>query len=193
MLLISCSASLSWVMTPEFSREIAQKEAAVAKKPSSADAHFDMAITYAYTNKIKEGLDELKIAGSLVDDKPAYARQLIERYYPMVKKNPSDWRVRFRLAFAYYFGGYRDYAITEMQNIANIDPRTPWPWGYMAIIYAEQNKWNKAIECMRKAISIDSNVAAFHLGLGQGYYKVNRPTVGFSETLEALRLKALGY
>ena len=193
MLLMFCSASFGWVMTSEFSREIAQKEAAVAKNPKSADAHFDMAITYAYTNKIQEGLDELKTTASLVNDKSAYARKLIERYFPMVKRDPSDWRSRFRLAFAYYFGGYQDYAIAEMQNIANLDPRTPWPWGYMAIIYADQNKWNKAIESMKKAISIDSNVAAFHLGLGQGYYKINRPTAGFSETLEALRLKALGY
>ncbi|MEK7376431.1 MAG: tetratricopeptide repeat protein, partial [Candidatus Margulisiibacteriota bacterium] len=190
MLLVSCSASFGWVMTQEFSGEIAQKEAASAKNPSSADAHFDMAITYAYTNKIQEGLDELKKTGALAGDRQGYARKIIERYYAAVKKNPSDWRARFRLAFAYYFGGYRDYSIQEMQNIANIDPTTPWPWGYMAIIYAEENKWDKAIESMKKAISIDSNVAAFHLGLGQGYYKINRPAAGFSESFEALRLKA---
>lgn len=193
MLLMFGSASFAWLMTPEFRKEIAQKEAAVAKNPKSADAHFDLAITYAYTNKIQEGLAELKKTGDLVIDRGDYARKLIEKYYAAVKKDPSEWRARFRLAFAYYFGGFQDYAILEMQNIANMDPETPWPWGYMAIIYAEQNKWDKAIDSMKKAISIDSNVAAFHLGLGQGYYKINRPTAGFSETLEALRLKALGY
>jgi hypothetical protein len=46
---------------------------------------------------------------------------------------------------------------------------------------------------MKKAIAIDSNVAAFHLGLGQAYYKMNNAMGGFFETAEALRLKALGY
>ncbi|MFA5097123.1 MAG: tetratricopeptide repeat protein [Candidatus Margulisiibacteriota bacterium] len=192
-LMIFCSVSFAWVMTPEFRSEISKKEAALSASPASPDAHFDLAITYAYTNKIQEGLDQLKKTADLAGNKTAYARKLIERYYPMVSKNPSDWRTRFRLAFAYYFGGYQDYALQEMRNIAAIQPGSPWPWGYMAIIYAEQNKWNEAIDHMKKAISIDSNVAAFHLGLGQGYYKINRPAAGFAETMEALRLKALGY
>jgi len=46
---------------------------------------------------------------------------------------------------------------------------------------------------MKKAISVDSSVAAFHLGLAQAYYKVNMPFAGALEAGEALRLRALGY
>ena len=63
----------------------------------------------------------------------------------------------------------------------------------MAIILAEENKWDEAMFQMKKAISIDSNVAAFHLGLGQAYYKLNMPLAGALEAGEALRLRALGY
>jgi len=96
---------------------------------------------------------------------------LIEKYYGLVNENPSDWKLRFRLAFAYYFGGYKKYAKLALQNVANIAPGNAWPYGYMAIISAEDNKWDEAVSEMKKAIAIDSNVAAFHLGLGQGTTK----------------------
>ena len=191
--LIIQSVSFGWTMTPQYAKEIAEKEAAVKGNPSSPDAHFDLAITYAYTNKVQEGLDELKKVSTLVPDHKAYARTIITKYYSQVEQSPSNWRIRFRLAFAYYFGGYKDYAIDELQNVANTDPKNPWPYGYMSVIQAEQGKWNKAVGSMKKAIALDSNVAAFHLGLGQGYYKLNIPMKGFSETMEAVRLKAMGY
>lgn len=190
--LFAASAS-GWVNSPELKKEIADKEAALAKDPGSPEALFDLAITYAYTNKIQEGLDALKRSGELSGDVKKFSLKLINKHFAEVKKNPYDWRARFRLAFAYYFGGYKEYSITEFRNIAVIDPKSPWPHGYIAIILAEDGKWNEAVASMKKAIKIDSNVAAFHLGLGQGYYKLNMPWQGNMETLEALRLKALGF
>lgn len=180
-------------MTPEFAKEIAQKQAAVKANPRSPDANFDLAITYAYTNKVQEGLDMLKVTQGLCGDVPTYAKQLIERYYAIVQQNPKDWRARFRLAFAYYFGGYKKYSITEFFNIASIDPKNPWPYGYVAVIYGEENKWKEAIGYMKRAIALDSNVAAFHLGLALGYSKTGNPVGAMFEGGEAMRLKALGY
>lgn len=183
----------AWTMTPEYAKEIAQKESAVNACPSSPEARFDMAITYAYTNKIEAGLNALKVTADLSGNPRAFSRKLIEKYYAQVKKAPRDWKLRFRLAFAYYFGGYKKMAVTELQNVANLVPGNPWPYGYMAIIAAEQDDWDGGIRYMRKAIAIDSNVAAFHLGLGQAYYKTGNSMGGFFETGEALRLRALGY
>lgn len=180
-------------MTKELANEIAEKESVVKRNSASPDASFDLAITYAYTNKIEAGLNELKKTADLAGDKKKYSRELIEKYYSLVQRNPSDWKIHFRLAFAYYFGGYKKYAIEELKNISVIDPKNPWPHGYMAIIYAEDENWQDGIKAMKKAISLDSNVAAFHAGLAAAYYKVNNPVPGFVEMAEALRLKAMGY
>jgi len=185
--------SFAWVNTPELLKEIEQKEAAVKACPNSPDARFDLAITYAYTNKIEAGLDALKVTGNIAGDTKKYARHLIEKYYEIVKKDPRDWKSRFRLAFAYYFGGYKKLASNELQNVANLDPRNPWPYGYMAVIAAEDEHWQDGIKYMKKAIAIDSNVAAFHLGLAQAYYKTGNSFGGVMEAGEALRLRAIGY
>lgn len=180
-------------MTRDLSQEIAEKEEAVNRNPESPDARFDLAITYAYTNKIDAGLNELKKTAYLINGRKKYSQELIERYYSEVKKNPYNWKIRFRLAFAYYFAGYKKYAIEELKNIAIIDPKNPWPHGYIAIIYAEEENWGYGIKSMKKAIALDSNVAAFHAGLGAAYYKTNDPISGLMEMAEAFRLKALGY
>lgn len=185
--------SSAWVNSPELLEEIKEKEAAVQASPDSPDARFDLAITYAYTNRIEAGLDALKVTAELAKDTKKYARCLIERNYAKVSKDPKDWKTRFRLAFAYYFGGYKKQASAELQNIANLDPKNPWPHGYMAVIAAEEERWQDGIEHMRRAISIDYNVAAFHLGLAQAYYKTGNHFGGVRATAEALRLRALGY
>ena len=55
------------------------------------------------------------------------------------------------------------------------------------------NQVDDAIEYAKKALEIDSNVAAIHLLLGTAYYKKGQPALGFQETVEALRLRSLGY
>jgi len=193
IVVIFIQVSSAWVNTKELLSEIKQKEIAVKNNPTSPDAMFDLAITYAYTNKIEEGLNTLKKTAELAKDTKNYARYLIEKYYKIVVANPGDWKARFRLAFAYYFGGYKNLAMLELQNIANLEPKNPWPYGYMAVIAAEDEKWQEAIKYMKKAIAIDSNVAAFHLGLAQGYQKTGNNLGAVLETAEAFRLKALGY
>jgi predicted Zn-dependent protease len=193
LLFILCGISFAWINTPELLKEIEQKEAAVKAAPNSPDARFDMAITYAYTNKIEAGLDALKVTGNIAGNTKKYSRYLIEKYYAEVIDNPGNWKARFRLAFAYYFGGYKKQASNELQNVANLDSKNPWPYGYMAVIAAEDERWQEGIKYMKKAISIDSNVAAFHLGLAQAYYKTGNSFGGVMEAGEALRLRTLGY
>ncbi len=193
LLLLLASPILAWSNNAELKKEILEKESVVRQNPASADARFDLAITYAYTNRIEDGLNELTKTAQLAGDKKKYSRALIEKYYPLVGKSKNDWKIRFRLAFAYYFGGYTAYAKAELKNITLTTPGNPWPYGYMAIISADENKWDEAVSSMKKAISIDSNVAAFHLGLSQAYYKLNMPFPAALEAGEAIRLRALGY
>ncbi len=193
VLSVLLGTSFAWKNTPELKKEIMEKEGAVKSSPKSPDAYFDMAITYAYTNKIESGLSALKKTADLCGDVKGYSKVLIMRYYPAVQKNPDDYKLRFRLAFSYYFGGYKKYAKDELKNVTVVAPKNPWAWGYMAIISVEDYFWSDALYQMKKSIYIDSNVAAFHLGLAQAYSKTGNNFGAVLETSEALRLRAMGF
>ena len=72
-------------------------------------------------------------------------------------------------------------------------PDNVFSHAYIALIYGEQEKAKKTIEWCKRAIKIDSNIAAVHLLLAAAYYKDGQGFAGFQETFEALRLRALGY
>ena len=114
-------------------------------------------------------------------------------YIKKVTENPDDWKLRFRLAFAYYAAGDKKDAIREMNNVLIIDPYNVWAYGYLALIYGELGDVDKAMELTRQGLKIDNRVAALHLLLSEGYYKKGDGWHGFLERMEALRLKALGY
>src|SRR5262245_5463271 len=56
---------------------------AVAASPNSAEAHFNLAMNYAYTGRVTDGWSELKKVDSL--DK-SYAEKVIAQYEPKTKE-----------------------------------------------------------------------------------------------------------
>ena len=188
--LLIVNSALAWKITPELQEELNIKQAAVNKDPNSAAARFDLAVTQAYTNKLIDGMNSIKEIPKL--DK-TYKEKALDIYLAKVIANPSDWRLRFRLAFAYYFNDMKLDAIREFQNVLIIDPYNVWAYGYLALLYGEIGEVDKAIAITKEGLAIDNNVAALHLLLGEGYYKKGDSWKGFLERMEALRLKALGY
>ena len=187
MLVISAPA---WRITTELQKELDQKQAAVKADPKNADARFDLAITMAYTNNIQDGWDQLK---KTVELDPNYRKKGLDLYLKKVTGSPNDWRLRFRLAFAYYFNDQKIEAVHELDNVLILDPGNVWAYGYAALILGELGRIDEALAYTRKGLQIDSNVAALHLLLSEGLYKKNDAWGGFVERVEALRLKALGY
>jgi tetratricopeptide (TPR) repeat protein len=181
---------LAWRITPELQKELAAKQAAVRANPKSADARFDLAITMAYTNNIQDGWSNLK---KTVELDPDYRKRGLEFYIKKVTESPNDWRLRFRLAFAYYFNDEKKDAVRELNNVIKLDPYNVWAYGYLALIHGEMGDIDIAMDATRKGLRIDSNVAALHLLLSEGYYKKGDSWGGFVERMEALRLRALGY
>jgi tetratricopeptide (TPR) repeat protein len=177
-------------LTKELKSEIDDKQWLVKVHPNDPQYHFDLAITYAYSNRIEDGLAELKKVDEMDD---TYAPRALVYYSNKVRLFPDDWKLRFRYAFALYFNGKKKDAIAEFQKIIKQDPKNIFSYGYIATIYGEMNNVDEAIEYSEKALAIDPNVAAIHLLLGAAYYKKGRPGPGFQETFEALRLRALGY
>ncbi len=183
-------SSHAWMITKELQKEINEKKAAVLKKTNDPNAHFDLAITYAYTNQIQAGWDELRKVNEIDPNYKNYAQNV---YVKKVIDKPDDWRLRFRLAFAFYFAGRKTEAIRELENVLLLDPYNVFACGYISLIYGEMDQIDKSIEYARKGIKIDYQVAALHLLLAEGYYKKNDTWNGFWERTTAIRLKLQGF
>ncbi len=183
-------SAYSFERTKELKDEISDKQWLVKVHPNDPQFHFELAITYAYSNMIEDGLNELKKVDEM--DK-TFAPKALKIYSKKARLFPNDWKVRFRYAFALYFNNKRNEAIIEFKKIIKMQPKNVFAYGYIATIYGEMNEVDKAIEYAKKALDIDSNVAAIHLLLGSAYYKNGQSGLGLQETLEALRLRALGY
>ena len=191
--LVSCILvipAFAWKITPELKQEIAEKQLEVRLFPNNPHTHFDLAITYAYSNRIEEGYVELKKANDL--DKN-YAPRVIKMYQDAVLDDPNDWKLHFRLAFGYYFGGRKKEAVSEFEKVIQLDPNNLFAYGFIGTIYADLNDFKKGTENVRKALKIDSNVAVLHFLMAQAYFHDGKKSEGIAESIETLRLKALGY
>jgi tetratricopeptide (TPR) repeat protein len=186
---VICPAG-AWRITPELQKELAAKQAAVRRNPKDPDARFDLAISMAYTNNIQDGWTNLK---KTVEIDPGYRKKGLDLYLQKVIDSPNDWRLRFRLAFAYYFNDRKKEAIRELDNVLVLDPYNVWAYGYIALIYGELNEVDTAMRYTRRGLKIDSNVAALHLLLAEGHNRKGDKWAGFAEAVEAMRLRALGF
>lgn len=180
----------AWRITPELQKELEAKQKAVKLTPKDPDALFDLAITMAYTNNLQDGWNNLK---KTVELDPGYRKKGLDEYVKKVTANPGDWRLRFRLAFAYYFNDRKKEAIKELDNVIKIDPYNVWAFGYIALIHGEMGNTDLAMDYTKRGLAIDSNVAALHALLGEGYNRQGDKWKSLAEFMEALRLKALGY
>jgi tetratricopeptide (TPR) repeat protein len=192
LIFIFCRAyfAYSFVLSKELKSEIEEKQWLVKVHPNDPQYHFELAITYAYSNRIEDGLNELKKVDEIDD---TFAPKALQSYSKKARLFPNDWKIRFRYAFALYFNNKKKDAIKEFEKIIKMDPKNVFSYGYIATIYGEMNDVDNAIDYAQKALEIDSNIAAIHLLLGTAYYKKGRPGPGFQETFEALRLRSLGY
>lgn len=182
--------AFGWRITKELEKELAVKQAAVKATPDDPDVRFDLAITMAYTNNLQDGWNNLK---KTVELDPTFRKKGLDLYIQKVTEDPGDWRLRFRLAFAYYFNERKREAIRELDNVIKIDPYNVWAYGYIALIYGELNEVDTAMSYTKRGLAVDSNVAALHLLLAEGYNRKGDKWRSFLEGMEAVRLKALGF
>jgi tetratricopeptide (TPR) repeat protein len=187
---IMASSAHGWRINKELKEEIKTMKAKVKADPNDPLAHFNLAITYAYTNNIQDGWSQLKKVNDL---DPSFKKKAMDIFIRKVIADPGNWRLRFRLAFAYYFNDQKENTIQELKNVLIIDPYNVWAYGYISLIYGEMDEVDQGMHYVKKGLKIDSNVAALHLLLSEAYYKKGDGWHGFLERMEALRLKALGF
>lgn len=193
--LLTSGQAYSFKLSEELKNEIDDKEFSVKVRPDDPQSHFELAITYSYSNRIEDGLSELKKVDKI---DPKYAPKALKFYQKKARVFPNDWKLRFRYAFALYFNetrknNYKSLAIDEFKQVIRLDPKNVFAYGYIATIYGDMNEVEEAINYAKKALEIDPDVAAIHLLLGAAYYKKGQAGLGIQETMEAMRLRALGY
>jgi tetratricopeptide (TPR) repeat protein len=188
--------SYAFQVTPDLAKEIREKESAVKAKPNDPWAHFDLAITYAYTNKIEAGWDQLKkvhdLATPVYGSDEKYAKVIIPKINTLLSADQKDWKARFRLAFAMFFGGDKQGAINELDVISQQYPDNIWAYGYKGVIYGEKGDFDKAIVVLKKALKLDGDVSSLHYAMGQALLKKGLTWNGTQEIAVALKLKAMG-
>ena len=190
ILFLAALPALAFKITPELKTEIKEKQAILENNYSNPFAHFDLAITFGYSNYIVEGWEKLK---EIHENYPDFAPLALDRYRAEVRFAPKDWKMRYRLAFTLYFNGKKEAAVQEFKQILKLNPNEVFSYGYLSLIYGEMEEIDEAIKYVKQGIAIDSNVAALHLLLSTAYYKKGASWKGFLEGAEAVRLKALGY
>lgn len=85
---------------------VAQKQ--VAAYPDSPEASFILAVALTRTSRVEEALKEVRRARKLAEQKGgnAYFDKMITSYEDMLKTYPTENRVRYGLAWAYYMKAY---------------------------------------------------------------------------------------
>ena len=185
----AAGSSLAFTIDDELAKEIKQKKAAVAARPNDPAPHFDLAMTYAYANKIVEGLDQLR---KVQDRHKNYAPIAVAAYQKIADANTSDWKARFRLAFAQYVNNQRADAIKNFQVILAKQPKNIWAMSYMGLAYGGEGQYDRAIGLFNQALKTDPEVSSIHYALGEAYDRKGDGWKGFAEKAEAVRLKMLG-
>ncbi len=172
-------------LSAEMKQELRIHKAAVKANPKSAQARFDLAMTHAYTGRVLSGWDELR---KIPDLDPAFPTRAVQHYEEWVQKEPLNWRLHFKLAFAYYFTDQKDKSQTEFEKILLNDPKHIWAMGYLALIKGEQGAVEESISLCRKALAIEPRAAAIHYLLSEALARKGDGAGAFAEKVEALRL-----
>jgi tetratricopeptide (TPR) repeat protein len=170
-----------------FLEEIKVKKEIVEKNPHSAEAYFELAMSYSYTGQIEAGWAELK---KVNDYDKEYAGKVIKKYGDLVAKDPQNWQYNFKLAFGYYFDEKKDLAEQQFSVALKTAPKNIWVMGFLALVKGENGQVEGAIDLCKKALKIEPNATAIHFLLGQALFKKG-DYIGFiAESLITIRLKS---
>lgn len=167
--------------------EVKANQAALQLAPNSADAHFELAMSYGYTGQIEKGWAELK---GIPHYDPQYAPKVIEKYGALTETSPKEWKNWFKLAFGYYFADQKDKALECFQKVLDIDPKHIWAMGFMGLLEGERGNTDKGIEWSKKALVIEPNATAIHFLLAEGYRRKGDYLKTLAQVLIVGRLKS---
>lgn len=173
-LLILClvfSVSFSAITETQW-EELKESYRLAKNNTSDLRVKFNLAMNYAYTGFLQEGLDEL-VAINKEDEE--YSKKVLEETILELEQATSDWKANFYYAFALYFNNRKEEAIDYFFKVVEFAPeRTTkgWALGYVAYIYGEKKEWKTALKIIEQAIRYEPDGVGLYLAKGYGQQQV---------------------
>lgn len=87
-------------------------------------------------------------------------------------KNPRDPQMRFLKGLIQQDGGQREAAIRTYEQLIEEYPELPEPYNNVAVLYASQNRYEKAREALEMATRNSRSYAIAHENLGDVYARL---------------------
>ncbi len=180
-------AGTQMAVNPVLEKERDILSANVEREPKSAEAHFELAMNYAYTGWIEDGWAQLKIVNEL-DAK--YANTVVKKYKHKNRVEPKNWKHPFKLAFGYYFLGEKDNAIASFKKVIELEEHNAWARGLIGLILSEKGEYQSAYVWVRDAIKLEPNGASLHFLMAELHRKNNNYFGSLAEMMIVLHLKS---
>lgn len=98
--------------------------------------------------------------------------QALERADKALAASPKDVQLRFLRGLALTETGRTDEAIKAFTQIAEENPGLPEPYNNLAVLYAQQNQYDKARAALQMAIQTNPSYAIAHENLGDLYARL---------------------
>ena len=128
-----------------------------------------------------DSVDEPVVAG--LDSEDRDVAEHLEDLIQSVRTVPTSGSLRGRLGMAYDINGFREAAIATYEQASSLDPKD-FRWRYFqAHLFAEDGDYERALELLDQALSVDAGYAPAWLWRGSWLLKSNRP----GEAMEAYR------
>jgi tetratricopeptide (TPR) repeat protein len=177
-------------LTPEIQQEYLTNKKLIQKNPKSALFYFNYAVTLAYMGKIEEGASALN---KVTDLDPKFVKKNLASFIAAAKKTPDDYRVRFRLAFLYYFNNDFDRSYRELELISKEADESylrAWALGYMAVIRGDrQKRWKEALELCNRALDYEPDAYGLYAALAIAQKENGNTMSAVGSLMKALSLR----
>ena len=101
----------------------------------------------------------------------------IEVYSEWVRRSPDVASGHFRLGLAYWQRGWRAKAILEHTEAIRLDSSEPKFYHNLGCLYLETRNKAKAVEALKRALSLDPHASETRLILGHALRRISRLTM----------------
>lgn len=158
---------------------------ALAAKPKLKEAHYLLARIYSDRGMYDESIGHLKAAMQL---KHPEAQRLLARVYhragkldeaeslydELLKKNPNDGDLRYRLGKVMLDKGDLNSAGSTFRQVLQLEPNNAAAHNGLANLYYRQRMMAEAMSEYQKSLQLDPNLADAHIDLGNVYFETGK-------------------
>jgi tetratricopeptide (TPR) repeat protein len=130
---------------------------------------FCLVATLSFTAVSVHADDYAPVNNLLRDGQLSDAMALADQY---LAKNPRDPQMRFLKGLIQQDGGQREAAIATYEQLIEDYPELPEPYNNVAVLYASQNRFEKAREALELATRNSRSYAIAHENLGDVYARL---------------------